>query len=516
MTPPTNTDDRRITQTDERRPFVAGLTGWRRKRTFCLLRAALAVAAVGFSSFLPAAEPQPPPSPPVDAAQRLFASLGVDQTWFDRLHDNSSITEPEIDVLLRMLYRLRRFPGSDSQRWANDAKELPAVEQDPPAHRGQLYRLRGRVTSIEPAKPLAEMAQRYEMSQYFRCRMVLDGATPLRAELFVEKIPAALRELTSGARGGAVAAFAKMGKDEKGENFLTFVAPRLAWYPETPLGDLGMDVGLLDNVQDQKLVLATESEAFYQLLAAVGRAQPGQLLREADEQLSSLPAAWRWTPSQDEVQYSVVPLFNEPASQRGRLVALSGTVRRIEKVAVENPEMQRQADLTHYYQVALFTDDSSGNPLTFCLRELPPGMPYSTSPGYAERVRIAGFFFKTWSYRVPKLADPRLSPGDPKTNRFLSPLLIGRSLVWHQAIPPVESRTWSVFVAVFCFFFMLVIWAMAWFARRRRRELLDNLTYTPRNLDKEVVLEPNAAPDRTIPDFDRIARLDRGPEGPGD
>ena len=35
-------------------------------------------------------------------------------------------------------------------------------------------------------------------------------------------------------------------------------------------------------------------------------------------------------------------------------------------------------------------------------------------PAMARAVRIAGFFFKTWSYKVPKMMDPALSPGDPK------------------------------------------------------------------------------------------------------
>src|SRR5690606_19402810 len=89
---------------------------------------------------------------------------------------------------------------------------------------------------------------------------------------------------------------------------------RLSWHPEGLLGDLGMDMGQFDFVQNRSPIQAEERECFYQLLAAAGRAKPQELFRLTDR------------PPDDD--YSVVPLFNEPEQQHGKLVALTGTARR--------------------------------------------------------------------------------------------------------------------------------------------------------------------------------------------
>ena len=61
------------------------------------------------------------------------------------------------------------------------------------------------------------------------------------------------------------------------------------------------------------------------MLAAVGRAEPGQLLRQAEAELPQVPR--RVAPDRPgrPPGYSVKPLFNEPETQRGRLVELLGT-----------------------------------------------------------------------------------------------------------------------------------------------------------------------------------------------
>ncbi len=65
----------------------------------------------------------------------------------------------------------------------------------------------------------------------------------------------------------------------------------------------------------------------------------------------------------------MVPLFNEPASQRGRLVLLSGSARDVLRVDVPDRDIQERFGIRHYYQVHLFTDDSQGNSLIICVRE---------------------------------------------------------------------------------------------------------------------------------------------------
>jgi hypothetical protein len=230
-------------------------------------------------------------------------------------------------------------------------------------------------------------------------------------------------------------------------------------------------------VKDQTSFIAdtpADREAFYQMLAAAGRAKPGQLFREAEQELSKTPRHWRWTDPEGQQQYSVVPLFNDPASQRGRLVELLGTARRVEKILVSDPDIVARFGIDHYYQVSLFTDDCQGNPLTFCLRELPKGMPYGNLPRYGEAVRAAGFFFKTWSYTVLKASDAAPMPGDSKTRRQLSPLLIGDTLQWYPVAKPSHNTFAGALIGGVCLIGTAIIWLAIW--QSRRRELQRRVT----------------------------------------
>ena len=98
-----------------------------------------------------------------------------------------------------------------------------------------------------------------------------------------------------------------------------------------------MDFGLFDSIRDQKSITADDQEAFYQMLAAVGRAKPDQLIRAAIENLPTLPEDDRWVDRVGEERYAVAPLFNQAAAERGKLVELLGTARRTEKIMVDDP-----------------------------------------------------------------------------------------------------------------------------------------------------------------------------------
>jgi hypothetical protein len=401
----------------------------------------------------------------------MFRALGVGDSFFDRFAGDEPLNADERETILRILYRLRTFPLVDADRWAKNADQLSAAIAQPKKFCGDIYPIRGHVNEVEPIAPPDEPATRYELPKYYRCRLQLDEPT-MMADIYTENVPTQWsRGVTLHAAAGALGVFLKPVHQADGNPpLLVFAAPRLAWYPDDPLGRLGMDVGLLDTVKDQKPILAAENEAFYQMLAAVGRAKPGELLREAKEALPKLPNDLRWTDRQAKEQYSVVPLFNDASGQRGRLVELTGTARRIEKILVSEPDIQARFGIDHYFMVSLFTDDSQGNPLTFCILDLPEGMPYGNLPHYGEAVQIAGFFFKTWNYAVPVMTDPSLSPGDPKTHHQLSPLLIGRSLEWRPAPKPAERSTTDVMTVAAVTVIMAIIWLAAWQNHRRERK----------------------------------------------
>lgn len=445
--------------------------------------------------------------------QTMFRALGVEDAYFDRLVDGKPLDKNEDETLFRVLFRLRLFPLEDLDRWAKDLD----VRAAPPAgrdQRGDIFRLRGRVVDVEPMRPPKEAAERYELPRYYRCRLELDGSDDL-ADVYTENVPVEWRDgARPDAAAGADGVFLKSAGRSDGRPLLVFAAPRLAWYPNNLLGRLGMDWGLFDTVRDQKPIAASDREAFYEMLAAVGRAEPGELLQAAIQRLPTLPADDRWTDRTGEERYAVAPLFNRAASERGELVELLGTARRIERIPVSDPDIVARFGIDHYYQVSLFTDDSEGNPLTFCIRDLPEGMPYGNVPRYGETVRIAGFLFKTWNYKVPKLLDPALSPGDPKTHRQLSPLLIGRSLVWYPAPKPADNALSGVVVGGLFVLAMLAVWFVAWRSRRRERKWLERMESPPEfdsdvDADEEDVIERRSGSE---PDFRRMAEMDQGPE----
>lgn len=445
----------------------------------------LSLAVLFLIPLTSSAEKIEPPANP----REMFQALGVDDGYFDRLADGRPLTSVEDETLLRILFRLRTFPPVDVERWALGSDALAKAIRQPEKSRGDIFHLRGRLLDVESIEPSAQPAQRYELAKYFRCRLQLDAPRRL-ADVYTENIPDQWRNgAKPGASVGALGVFLKLAQTTDQNSLLVFAAPRLAWYPqESLLGRLGMDFGLFDSVENQKPITASDREAFYQMLAAVGRARPGQLLRQAEENLATTSADSRWTNREGQEQYSIVPLFNEANTQRGRLVELLGTARRIEIILIGNADLIARFGFDHYFQVSLFTEDSEGNPLTFCILDLPEEMPYGNLPRYGETVRIAGFFFKTWNYVVPILADPALSPGDPKTHRQLSPLLIGRSLVWYPAPQPVDRTFSNLLIGGLFFFVMVIIWLAAWQSRRRERKRLDRLE-TPPVFDTGVDLD---------------------------
>jgi hypothetical protein len=401
-------------------------------------------------------------APPAQNAREMFRALGVEDAYFDRLADGRPLTAEEDETMLRVLFRLRMFPLANLERWAHGEDQLSESVDVMRARRGEVFRLHGRVLEVEPIVPPKDLADRYETPRCFRCRLKLDSPNAL-ADMYTDNVPRRWRDgAKPDASAGCLGVFLKTAEPKSDPKPLfVFVAPRLAWHPNNLLGRLGMDFGLFDSVEDQQPIRPEESEAFYQMLAAAGKTQPDELLDKAEQKLPQVPAGQRWTDHEGRERYSVVPLFNEAAAQRGKLVDLLGTARRVEKILVD-PDIAARFGFDHYYSVMVVTDDSQANPLTFCVLELPEGMPYGILPRYGETVRIAGFFLKTWDYAVTQMTDPTLSPGDPKTHRQLSPLLIGRSLQWEPPAKPADRSTSDVVAIVFVAAITIVFWLVTW------------------------------------------------------
>jgi hypothetical protein len=382
------------------------------------------------------------------------------------LIDGRSWHVDENEILLEILYRIQRdFPWGDIENWSSGKFSLAQVTGDPDAHRGEIFEIAGRLRRVEVLRPPAEAASRLEIDRYFRCEILLDESSQ-PAIVFTDTVPKrwkigeALDEPV-----GALGFFLKLAGDDAQRPLPVFVARRVAWYPRTSLGRLGMDVGLLDGALETPRLAAEDRECFYQLLAAVGRAEPGRLLAEAREELRR----------EGKERFSVEPLFLEPEESQGRLVALSGTARRVTQVRVEEEDVVARFGIDHYYQLYVFTEDSQQNPLVFCVRELPRGMPMGDGPRFAEPVTVAGFFLKTWAYRIHEPRDGT----EPGRKWQPAPLLIGQTPVWRPQQVPSRNPFFglaggAVFLAV-----LLALWLVLWYLGRADRRFRKRMLAGP-------------------------------------
>ena len=251
-----------------------------------------------------------------------------------------------------------------------------------------------------------------------------------------------------------------------------FAASRLEWFPNTLLGDHGMDVALFDAVapispeewtvqekptperlqtlrQSLKLTDA-DREPFYRLLTTVAEISGSEIDR-------SVPLG----------KFSVVELFNRPQFLQGELVRLTGYARRIERVNIDDPDILQQFGIDHYYQIALFTDDSQGNPLFFCIREIPSGLPLGEKEGFPVSLSISGVFYKTWAYR--KIGDDnQAEERGQRSLTQLAPLLIGAKIDWFR---PQEGPGSSVnsFAPLYSSAITFLALAVSWVLLRRFR-----------------------------------------------
>jgi hypothetical protein len=258
------------------------------------------------------------------------------------------------------------------------------------------------------------------------------------------------------------------------------------------LGNLGVDVGLLDGIQPRGKIRAEEREAFYQIMQAVGKLAPSVF---ADIAKATLPAVRKeWESKLDAEKdpkrtalaklaadraanglYSVAPLFNEPESQIGHLIVVEGRVRRAVRVEVgEKPgggqsEVARRFGIDHYYEMEVFTDDSQNYPLVFCVRQLPEDFP--TNGDVDVPVRVAGFFFKDWLYRTRHIGDAEDGDAPNGNGRpQYAPLLIGAQPTVLSE-PDQGNRGAGQVVGGVLFVLVLAgIWGVAmWYARGDRR-----------------------------------------------
>ena len=239
-----------------------------------------------------------------------------------------------------------------------------------------------------------------------------------------------------------------------------FVASKIEWFPENLLGKYGMDYGTMDavaalpiaeiltkgddpgkhNMQSLRFG-ESDIEPFYQMLRAASSIPKSEI----DSELKK----------SGEKNFSVVELFNRPNLQQGRLFRLKGIARRIDKVTVEDEYIRTHFGINYYYQIALFTEDSQGNPLIFCIRDLPSGLSSGDNADFNVSLSISGFFYKTWAYKKAKTTED-----NPSQYQF-APLLVAGYIDWfkvHERDNRETSSPIGVWTSTAVFLGLACVW----------------------------------------------------------
>ena len=394
---------------------------------------------------LAAAEAQPVATAvgPRRPVRDLLAGYGIDQSRLESLVDGRPLHDDERETLHHILFRIPQIAPELVQQWHQRGVSWSEVAQHPPAYRGELFHLSGTATQVAEERPIPEAVERFGFGYFYRVPLQLaDAGNPVL--VCARTVPEAWTQLrvapgVINQRCSLYGMFLKVGQPAGAEPQLVFAADRIAWHPDhvdqrlgvdaddVLLGELGMDVGLLSQVQDQKRIGAEERECFYQLLSAVGRLGTAAVPRRTADM-------------------STTQLLQNPQSFRGNLFTIRGSVRRAVRVRVDDPDIQARLAIDHYYQLDMFVpletplqlvdprDQTSSvytsYPVTVCVRHLPAGMPVGDP--IHEEVRVQAFFLKLWAYHSHAPAKLGQSPGGAAKPRSiqLSPLLMGREPQW--------------------------------------------------------------------------------------
>ena len=501
--------NRTVTQPSES-GFSFAPRGLARVWAAILVIAFSAGAVVGFArADAPAAASVSPLAGPRD----LFAHYGLDHQFFASLDDGKPLNGDELEKALKLLYRFQRSVElADIERWAKTDDQWRQISAAPAGQRGEIFRMPGVVRRVTSEEVPESLRARFEMDRYYRCQFEAEGGgnamviTPrVSKEWKLDEAVEYRSQLT-----GVLLKETVEGDGSRAEKALAFVAQRMPWYPKTELGELGMDAALLDDVRDRKSIRSEEREAFYQLLAVVGRTKPRELVRSAAQEVVRRREEMEKRLKQadpDSKQHAlltqrlerlrlgsmdVVPLFNEPDRQRGKLVTLDGLARRAVKIRVEDADIVERFGIDHYYEIEIFTNDSQQNPIAFCVREVSPSMPLGEH--IHENVRIAGFFFKSWAYATRRPQSEVVEGQRKLTQQQLAPLLIAREAIWLPADQVKPPSLTGLFIAVVLGAFSLWIlwsaWRWAWGDRRAEANPFSGGDARLGSLTK-----PDAAPD---------------------
>jgi hypothetical protein len=375
-----------------------------------------------------------------EAFATFLSERGIDRSQRQVLEEATPWGDAKQAIAIRVLARLSA-PATLALRWQAEAPDTTASEVEVG---DRLLRVAGRAVFIAPLELPPEQAELAARPSFDMVR-IIDAAGGI-VDVLALRAPAAWPRwqaidepaVVTGlpltrARGPRPAntTDGTVWPDPPAGALLA--ATSVAWRPDTPLGLLGMDYGLFDTVTDGGRLQPGDTEAFYGMLAAVGRAAAGQI-----ESLAG--------PGTD-----IVPIIDPAAkwfaTNRGAPVTIVGTARKATRIAIDDAARREQVGADHYWEVFVFVEtpplrvdgrEQDTYPVVCCVRSLPAGMPKGDR--ISERVSISGFALKRYGY---PLADVTIisSQGDEveRNRRMETPLVLGQRAEWRPAVVPTRE-----------------------------------------------------------------------------
>ncbi|MFO0913299.1 MAG: hypothetical protein U0795_10105 [Pirellulales bacterium] len=410
-----------------------------------------------------------------------------------------------------------------------DAHELSLLARKPTADgwfvgdwQGTAWELHGRVHQVRRVALERADAERFGTAELAVLEMTIDTAGTGRAVVVTSRIPASWRKESAEAWDEPVqVAGILMQRDAAGDP--VFATQGVAWFPARPQPDRGVsanivwlarhgvDVAAWQAIAPHGALAYQDRQPFYQMLAAVQSLGPKLVQAPAGEVVGGAPGDGRPTPRTD---WDIARWLQEPAQQRGEFYELTGTARRAIAIEITDPAVRARHGLSRYYEVEVFVplpkplrlvpprppaSDAIGSvpnepprpastgslseargegaeeagkswstyPVVFCCPELPAG--FHTGENIHESVRLAGFYFKLWSYHAQATMSGERTDGSSMSGRQASPLLVGNSLA---IVPPLEpgSGGLSTPLVLVLFGLLLVLLTLVpwWWARSDR------------------------------------------------
>lgn len=362
-----------------------------------------------------------------DTLPGYLANWKLDRAARAPLEQPSEWSEARLQLALRLIARLALAPADAYAGWAEAAVSGP----DAAGLGDRFVKLEGRAVFVAPLvlpAETAEIAGRKEID-LVRLRTADGAVVDILADAAPRAWPrwrpideaASVIGLAVSTAPGPVPAPAPADGTAwpAGSASLLVAARRVTWQPATPLGGLGMDYGLFDTVADGQKLVAGDTEAFYALLAAVGRGSEESIAAAAGPPADVMPL--------------IDPKQRWFADHRGDAITVDGVARRATRIAIDDPVRRREVGADHYWELFIFVPTSlikigerlqETYPIVCCVRSLPAGMP--TGQNINERVRVSGFALKRYAYPLPRVQ----GEADRPDRRQETPLVVGRQAVW--------------------------------------------------------------------------------------